>query len=161
MTNLLHEFKYRRAEYLDRFLADLMIRTLRQAPWHDKIEALIPVPSHWVGRLTTEFHPVAVLTAEVSREVEVPRVPMVRRVRFDQHQIGLSIAQRIENVKGAFAVQAGVVARDACVCVIDDVMTSGATLNEVATVLKDSGAATVYNLVLVRAGRQDAALGIA
>ena len=146
---------------MDRFLADLMIRALRQAPWHDKIEVLVPVPSHWVGRITTEFQPVAVLAAEVARRVEVPRVPMVRRVRFDQHQIGLSITQRIKNVKGAFAVRAGVVAVGACVCVIDDVMTSGATLNEVATVLKDSGAATVYNLVLARAGRQDAALGIA
>lgn len=161
MTNLLLEFKYRRAEHLDRFLADLMIRALRQAPWHDEIEVLVPVPSHWIGRLTTECQPVAVLTAAVARGVEVPRVPMVRRVRFDQHQIGLSITQRIKNVKGAFATQAGVVMRGACVCVVDDVMTSGATLNEVATVLKDSGAARVYNLVLARAGRQDAALGIA
>ena len=71
------------------------------------------------------------------------------------------MTQRAENVRGAFALTSSADVDGAILCVIDDVMTSGATLNEVARILKNAGAKCVYNLILVRAGRQDADLGIA
>ncbi len=161
MVELLRQFKYKRAEYLDRFLADLMTRSLEQAAWCGAIEAIVPVPSHWLRRITDGFYPVTLLAAEIGRRIGLPCLSVVRRVKFERHQVGLPFAERIRNVRGAFEVQCDAVVRGARVCVVDDVMTSGATLNEMAKVLKTAGAAKVYNLVLARAGRQDAALGIA
>ncbi len=155
MVTLLQQFKYRRREYLDRYLATLMAASLEQAAWRDEIEALVPVPSHWTRRFTGGFYLVGALASEVARRTSLPCLPMVRRIKFERHQIGLSIAERVRNVLGAFAIRRGAELEGACVCVIDDVMTSGATLDEVSKVLKSAGAKRVYNLVLARAGKQD------
>lgn len=161
MMQMLRRYKYRGSEYLDSCLADLMIRSLEQTMWHKDIEAVVPVPSHWMRRITEGFHPVMALAAQIGGRLNVPCLSVMRRVRFERHQIGLSLVERIRNVQGAFALRSGVDVEDACICVIDDVMTSGATLNEVAKVLKEAGARSVYNLVLTRAQQQQATLGIA
>ncbi|MCH8852933.1 MAG: ComF family protein [Planctomycetes bacterium] len=161
MMQMLRRYKYRGSEYLDSCLADLMIRSLEQTMWHKDIEAIVPVPSHWMRRITEGFHPVMALAAQIGRRLHVPCLSVMRRVRFERHQIGLSLSDRIRNVQGAFALRSGVDVADACVCVVDDVMTSGATLNEVAKVLKAAGARRVYNLVLARAAQEQSTLGIA
>ena len=161
MEQLLRRYKYHRAEYLDRSLADLMSRVLQQTMWHGDIEALVPVPSYWLRRITAGFCPVAALASEISRRMNVPHLPVVRRVKFERHQIGLNLAERVRNVHGAFQLRDHADVNGACLCVVDDVMTSGATLNEVAKVLKQAGAAKVYNLVLARAGRRETELGAA
>ncbi len=161
MMQVLRRYKYRGAEYLDSYLADLMIRSLEQTMWHKDVEAVVPVPSHWMRRITEGFHPVMALATQIGRRLNVPCLSVMRRVRFERHQIGLSNIERIRNVQGAFALRSGVDVQDACICVVDDVMTSGATLNEVAKVLKQAGARNVYNLVLARAAQRQATLGIA
>ena len=161
MMQMLRRYKYRGSEYLDACLADLMIRSLEQTMWHEGIEAVVPVPSHWLRRITEGSHAVMALATQIGRRLNVPCLSVMRRVRFERHQIGLSLGERIRNVQGAFALRSGVDVHDACICVVDDVMTSGATLNEVARVLKEAGARNVYNLVLARAGQQQATLGIA
>ncbi len=129
--------------------------------WHKDIEAVVPVPSHWMRRITEGSHPVMALATQIGRRLNVPCLSVMRRVRFERHQIGLSLRDRIRNVQGAFDLRPGVEVQDACICVVDDVMTSGATLNEVAKVLKKAGTRSVYNLVLARAGQEQATLGVA
>lgn len=158
MLVLLRRFKFNRFEYLDHFLADLATRVLDHAGWRPEVDAIVAVPAHWLRRLATGFYPVQALSRGIARRSKLPLWTVLRRVRLDPHQIGLGYRARIENVKDAFRVR-GRIKDGACVCVIDDVMTSGATLGEVAKVLKRSGARKVYNLVLARAGRQDAELG--
>lgn len=70
------------------------------------------------------------------------------RVRHAPPQQSLSLKQRRGNVRGAFAVKADVAGKS--VLVVDDVMTSGSTLDEVARVLKQAGASRVHNLVVAR-----------
>ncbi len=161
LMQMLRRYKYRGSEYLDSCLADLMIRSLEQTMWHKDIEAVVPVPSHWMRRITEGFQPVMALATQIGRRLKVPCLSMMHRVRFERHQIGLSLDERIRNVQGAFALRSGVHVTDACICVVDDVMTSGATLNEVAKVLKKAGARSVHNLVLARAAQQQATLGVA
>ena len=160
MGTLLRQFKYHRREYLDRYLATLMAASLEQAAWRDEIEALVPVPSHWTRRFRGGFYLVGALASQVAQRTSLPCLPVVWRIKFERHQIGLSIAERVRNVRGAFGIRRGAELEGACVCVIDDVMTSGATLDEVSKVLKKAGAARVYNLILARAGPQDANMEI-
>ncbi len=70
------------------------------------------------------------------------------RVRHTAQQQSLARDERRRNVRGAFAIDGDV--RGRCVVVIDDVMTTGSTLNEVATVLKQAGTARVLNRVVAR-----------
>lgn len=86
------------------------------------------------------------------RYARLTRVPLkdgiLLRVRHAAPQQSLAKDERRRNVRGAFAIDGDV--RSQCVVVIDDVMTTGSTLNEIATVLKQAGAARVLNRVVAR-----------
>ena len=156
--SLVLQFKFGRREYLDRLLVDYLMAALDQAPWRSEIEAFVPVPTHWFRKATGGFLPVPVITKYLAQRVGIPDILLLQRTRLDPHQIGLSITQRINNVKGSFRVRPGAGIDGACICVVDDVMTSGATLDEIAKTLNRAGAARVYNLILARAGQPEAEL---
>jgi predicted amidophosphoribosyltransferase len=69
-------------------------------------------------------------------------------------QPGVDFVKRKANVSGAFAVRRGHQYDGKTICLVDDVKTTGATLNECAKVLKEAGAKKVYALVLATAGQQ-------
>jgi predicted amidophosphoribosyltransferase len=69
-------------------------------------------------------------------------------------QPSLDFNQRFANVTNAFAVRKGHVFDGKCICLVDDVMTTGATLNECARVLKQAGAKAVYSFVIAVAGQK-------
>ena len=73
------------------------------------------------------------------------------RIRNTQQQWDLTHPQRRRNVKGAFAVRKGHPFNEKTVLLVDDISTSGATLNECAKTLKAAGAKKVYTAVLATA----------
>lgn len=146
---LLRRFKFQRAEHLDLYLTELMVRSLRQCPWSAELDVITAVPAHWYRRWTVRFHPAEALGRGVARWLRLPYARLVRRVRLDPHQIGMSLARRKANVLGAFRPTMQLDRLN--VCVVDDVMTSGSTLDEVARTLKACGARRVWNLVWARA----------
>jgi predicted amidophosphoribosyltransferase len=79
---------------------------------------------------------------------------LVRIRRTKQQPAMASLAQRAANVAGAFAVRRGHSFTGRNVCLIDDIKTSGATLNECAKTLKSAGAEKVFALVLAVAGQR-------
>ncbi len=89
----------------------------------------------------------------VSRSLGLPVAPVLRRIRGGPHQIGLTYPQRIDNVRGAFAMSRGVTLRGARLLLVDDVATSGATIMECARVLHRGGADAVYVALIARAER--------
>jgi len=80
---------------------------------------------------------------------------IVQRHHYPQHQAGSSLSKRQQAIQGMFYIEASYiqVLQNKTVIVFDDVMTSGATLNEIARVLKDNGVSRVINWVLLRAAR--------
>ncbi len=91
------------------------------------------------------------LAREVSREIGKPcDVGALLRVKATQSQVGLSRAQRAENVQGAFRVADGAPVRGLNVVLIDDVLTSGATANAASRVLLRVGVSRVDVLVFAR-----------
>jgi predicted amidophosphoribosyltransferase len=152
LAELLRAFKFRGADHLDRYHGDLLGRAIRNAPWYGDLNALTYVPTCWQHRLTRRSHAASALAPYVARHAGLPLLGLLRRVRGGPHQVGLAKTARIENVKGKFAVARGLVLRDAVVCLLDDVTTTGATLYECARVLKRAGAAKVYAAVIAHAG---------
>lgn len=75
-------------------------------------------------------------------------VNQLLRVRHTPPQQWLALKERRRNVRGAFAVEGNLVGQS--FFVVDDVMTSGSTVNEIARVLKQAGAAHVHNLIVAR-----------
>ena len=131
---------------------ELLAEAVETAPWRGCIEAVVSVPTHWKRRFHRPFHAADALASYVAGRIVLPHVSVLRRVRAGPHQIGLSPTERTANVRGAFALRKGLTIRGARVLLIDDVRTTGATLEECAKVLRRGGAAEVYAAVVLQVG---------
>ncbi len=141
---LLRLFKYKHRDETGVQLAKWLAEKIRKAEWFDRVEAITVVPTLRRRRLFRPYYTAEVLARRVSRETQRVFCPLLRRVRAGRHQIGLTYLQRIKNVRGAFDLKPFVRLERARVLIIDDVKTTGATLNECAKVLKRGGAKEVY-----------------
>jgi ComF family protein len=116
-------------------------------------DALAPVPLHSLRLWTRRFNQAAALAHAIAAEAAVPCEPfLLTRVKATQSQVGLSRAQRAENVQGAFRAspQAQARLKGRKIVLVDDVLTSGATANAAARALLRGGAAQVDLLVFAR-----------
>ena len=123
------------------------------APLWEQADLLIPVPlSRWrhVRRGYNQSELLAQVLAGLSGKKTVGHY--LRRVRHTPPQAGLSRTARARNVAGAFAVPTRYLSavKDLRICVIDDVLTTGATANDATRALLDAGAAEVTILALAR-----------
>jgi ComF family protein len=114
-------------------------------------QLLVPVPLHRARLRRRGYNQALELAKPLARHLGVPlRHDVLQRLRATDAQTELDAAARRRNVRGAFAVRE-VIALPAHVAVLDDVMTTGATLAECARVLKRAGAARVDVWALARA----------
>jgi ComF family protein len=147
----IHRLKYRRDLSLGETLARPLIGYLQELAW--ALDLVVPVPLG-VARLKERGYNQATLLA---RPLALGcrlgfRPQALSRVRETRSQVGLSYAQRLENVSGAFQAHPRWVAGQR-VLLVDDVATSSATMEACAGALAGAGAACVYGLTLARAGR--------
>src|SRR5277367_2934320 len=148
---LVHALKYQ-----DRTdLAPAMGRWMARAGHEllDDADALVPVPLHWRRGWSRRYNQSGALARIIERESGVPvAAEALRRIRRTEQQIGLSRPQRASNVQGAFKVapdrQHVIAGRR--VVLIDDVLTSGATVDACARALLRAKASTVDVLVFAR-----------
>ena len=148
---LVHGFKY--GDRLD--LAPLMGRWMERAGREllDGADALLPVPLHWRRLWARRFNQSAALAAAISELSRVPVLPAtLKRVRATAQQVGLSKSERADNVQGAFRVpnEAKTEVAGRRLVLVDDVLTSGATVDTCARALLRAGAAHVDVLVFAR-----------
>ena len=148
---LVHALKYQDrtdlAPAMGRWMARAGEELLNEADW------LIPVPLHWRRAWHRRYNQSGALARAIERQSGVKvRGELLRRVRATEQQVGLSRPQRASNVQGAFKVsadrQSEVQGRR--VVLIDDVLTSGATVDACARALLRAKAATVDVLVFAR-----------
>jgi ComF family protein len=117
-------------------------------------DAVIPVPLHRERLMQREFNQASVLAKGLADALGVPVWErLLVRVRSTRPQVELSGRERRQNVRRAFAVTAAAALEAKQVLVVDDVLTTGATLGEVARTLKASGARQVDVFALARVVR--------
>jgi ComF family protein len=148
---LVHALKY--GDRLD--LAPMMGRWVSQAGREllAEADALVPVPLHWRRLWARRFNQSAMLAAAIAKESGVPiAAGALKRVKPTAQQVGLSRTERAQNVQGAFRVppegKAAVTGRR--LVLVDDVLTSGATVDGCARALLRAGAANVDVLIFAR-----------
>lgn len=136
-----HRFKYGRQSYLADFFAAHI-----ELPQEWRVDCLVPVPLHPIKLWRRTFNQSALLADALFRRYALPvRYDLLRRTRNTLSQTELNAAARERNVRGAFfckPLPAGL-----SIALVDDVMTTGATLCACAHALKKAGAERVYALV--------------
>ncbi|MBI5200794.1 MAG: ComF family protein [Elusimicrobia bacterium] len=148
VRELLHSFKYRGRLDAGRALADWMAGRFRRHRELAGARAIIPVPLHPRRLRERGFNQAELLAAAVSRASRLPCLPGLVRTRRTRAQWGLSRDSRLKNLEGAFEWQ-GPPPPDS-VLLIDDVCTSGGTLEACGLALQAAGAREIRAFVLAR-----------
>ena len=150
IERLVHRFKFRHDLASGRVLAALLARrlTLSGAPRPD---LMVPVPLHYRRRLMRGYNQSELLCRDLSLHLAgLPWLAALRRRRPTHAQSGLPAARRRGNVRSAFALR-WLPPGARHIALVDDVMTTGATLDECARVLKRAGVQRVDVWVVARA----------
>lgn len=117
----------------------------------DGADALVPVPLHYSRLIGRRYNQAALLAGAVSKLSGVPvQAHSLMRHKPTVSQGGQSVTGRRRNVSGAFSMRKGADMRGQTVVLIDDVFTTGATLESCARTLRKAGVKTVHGLVLAR-----------
>lgn len=149
LRNVIHALKYDARRSLARPLGRLMSE--RGAEVLAGASALVPVPLHPSRRRERGFNQAADLARQVGRQALLPVIPTLRRVRATVPQAALPAGRRHENVRDAFgATGFGHTATGLVIVLVDDVSTTGATLEACARALKAAGVAEVRALTAAR-----------
>lgn len=152
------QYKYQGRQELETVLSEWLAESIDSAPWRSEVQAVVPVPTCWRHRIGRPLHASEHLARLVARQTELPYAPVLRRTRGGRHQVGLPYNKRVANIRGAFAVRGDVELHQARLLIVDDVRTTGATINECAKVLLAAGAAAVYAAVAATVARPTATL---
>ena len=147
----LRQLKYRNAIWLAPDLAAVLRNCLDAEYQGRTFDVVVPVPLYRVRRRERGFNQAAVLAHALAAGLRCRSIPAtLRRIRPTATQTNLTAPQRLSNVQNAFESKRGKQLSGKSVLLIDDVMTTGATVNACAKALKKGGAASVYVLTVAR-----------
>ncbi len=154
IRDLIHSFKYNQRTHLRKPLALLTLEWLREYLSDQGPHLIVPVPLHRSRLRQRGFNQAALLGRVLSRHLSLPILPdALIRTRPTEPQIKLSSTERRVNVKGAFNVKKPDRIAGKRILLLDDVMTTGSTINECAGVLKKAGADRVIAATIARTAR--------
>jgi ComF family protein len=154
VKKLILSLKFHFEEHLAAFLAEFLDPVYEQE-YRNRVDFMVPVPLHWTRRRWREFNQSALLAGAMAAKKEiVVREKVLRRARRTRPQsrtAGRGAKRR--NVRGAFRVDSPGLVKGSRILLVDDVYTSGNTVNECARVLREAGAAAVHVLTVARTVR--------
>jgi ComF family protein len=116
-----------------------------------QFDLIVPVPLHPARQRERGFNQASLLAELLARQSSIPLKPLLERIRYTNTQTALDRSERMENLHNAFRLRKNVDVRGLRVLLVDDVLTTGSTMNECARVLKRAGALSVYGATAARA----------
>jgi ComF family protein len=151
VREFIHRFKYDRHFYLRQPLADWMAAALdderiRAHPF----DAFVPVPLHAARFRERDFNQAEVLAKLLAKRTGQPVLKALQRIRYTSTQTRLDREQRMENLRNAFRVRHASAVQSRHLILVDDVFTTGSTVEECARVLRQAGAASVRVVTVAR-----------
>jgi len=152
----LHQLKYQKRLAFAHGLASAWNQTIAEQFIDQHASYLLPVPLSKEKLAARGFNQSWEIAQRICSASHITKSPYIlRRDHYSEHQAGGSFVSRQHSVRGMFYIEPMYLAslENKVVIVFDDVMTTGATLNEIAGVLKDNGVSCVINWVLLRTSK--------
>ena len=148
LDSVIQALKFRRLDYLGRHLGEALA-----AHWGEELagaDLVVPVPLHWRRWLSRGYNQAERIARALASRRGLPLLPALARRRATPPQSSLGREERKANLRSAFRVRRAAQIRERRIVLVDDVATTGATLEAAAAVLKENGAAVVLAVVAGR-----------
>jgi competence protein ComFC len=158
LRDAIHSLKYQRNFGLGEFFSSPLAQIIMRERW--QIDLITAVPLNEKRRKERGYNQAEVLAEPVARKMSVLYSSnIIKRIKHTDSQVGLSLQERQNNVAGAFLAVSELV-NSKNILIIDDVATTGSTIDACAKALKDAGAKNVFALTLAKTvGMQDEVIG--
>lgn len=157
VKKLIYQFKYQPyISDLHHVLTDLFYEGIIQEEQLFKIlqndTIFVPIPLHSAKFKKRGYNQAKLLAEGLAAKYSLKSAEVLTRIKSTKSQFNLSRKDRLENIKGAFSLKKGAegFVGNKTICLVDDVLTSGATFLEAANILKRAGAKNVYGLALAK-----------
>lgn len=137
LSDYVQQLKFSRQLHYAGVLADLLALRVEA-----NIDAITYVPLHWRRQLWRGFNQSEFLARAVAKRLGIPCVPLFRRTRSTRSQRGMDRKQRQKNLRGAFQLTQSVRKLES-VAIVDDVVTTGSTVQQLCKLLLDAGVKSV------------------
>jgi len=152
VRQIVHEFKYGRQIHLRHLVARWLHAALDDERLRGRrFDVVVPVPLHPARQRERGFNQASLLVELLSAQTAIPPKPLLERTRYTTTQTALDRSERMENLHNAFRLRKNANVRGLRVLLVDDVLTTGSTLNECARILKRAGALSVHAATAARA----------
>lgn len=149
LREAVRRLKYKKELSLGDTFSQAMVALFTQSRW--QVDAITPVPIGIARKSQRGYNQASLLARPMALRAGIEYLPKaLKKVKDTPSQVGLNIHQRRANVKGSFQAQPGYVVGKK-IMIVDDVCTSGATVEECSKVLLEAGAVEVYVITLARA----------
>jgi competence protein ComFC len=150
VKNLIHKFKYSKKIFLKTIFSNLLYNTFTENLMSENIDIIMPVPMHHSDERKRGLNQSAILAKELSEKKGTACKNILVKYRKTPSQTGLKRADRLINVKNAFSLKGHAYLNDKNVLIVDDVFTTGSTINECARILKSCGAGSVLAITIAK-----------
>lgn len=151
IVEIIHLFKYRGYIALADVLAQIMIDRFEKTSLRGKFDLIVAVPEHPSRIIERGFNQAEELAQRLSAAVGVEYAQnALLKTRKTSPQVGLQADKRASNLRGAYKAVNTIDLHQRSILVVDDVMTTGSTLDEAARALLDAGASSVRAYTLAR-----------
>lgn len=140
------EYKFQGKNFYDRLFAQYLVKSYKDNGLD--VDILVYVPMHFRAECERGYNQSALLANETGKVLEIPVVSTLRKSKSTRRQIEMTLEGRRTNVQEAFTVLDAKSVRGKRVLVVDDIITTGATLSEVFRVLSEQEPASLAGLVL-------------
>ena len=152
VREIIHDFKYGRQIYLRHLVSHWLCAALNDPRLRGhRFDVIVPVPLHPARKRERGFNQASLLAESLAVRVSIPSRYVLERIRYTTTQTALDRTERMENLHNAFRLRKNANVRGLHVLLIDDVLTTGSTLNECARILKAAGAISVHAATAARA----------
>lgn len=145
IREMVHNFKYNHVLELKKELTDLLNKAVNQ-----EFDLITFTPLHHRRLAERGFNQSEVLAQELSKRVKIPCESLLIKTKYTKRQVGLSGSKRRKNLTNVFKVKSNQDIVGKKILIIDDITTTGTTLNECAKALKSAGAKEVWGMVVAR-----------